>query len=156
MKEINPEHIKILSKIVNTCPYFELLSMSLKSLSNGESLLEMELNQNHLQPYGVIHGGVAASLIDAAAFWAVYSSVEDDVGLTTVELKLNYLATASKGSLVAKGRCIKAGKKLCLGEATIENGEGGLVAHGTSTIMVTDFFEIEGHSDLPPKYLEKY
>lgn len=53
--------------------------------------------------------------------------------MTAVEIKLNFLAPASTGRLIARGRSIKVGKTLCLGEAMIEAERGKLLAHGTLT-----------------------
>lgn len=154
IKRLNPAHVAAVAKTVNTCPYFNLLSMELKSLGLGKSHLEVETQKKHLQPYGIVHGGVCASLADAAIYWAVYSGMEDTVGLTTVEIKLNYLAPVSAGRLIAKGKCIKVGKSICLGEASVEDSKGNLVAHGTSTLMVVDALKIQGHSQLPPKFID--
>jgi uncharacterized protein (TIGR00369 family) len=153
LKKLNPAHVAAVAKTVNTCPYFTLLSMELKSLELGESYLEVETQEKHLQPYGIVHGGVCASLADAAIYWAVYSGMEETVGLTTVEIKLNYLAPVSSGRLIAKGKCVKVGKTICLGEASVEDSKGNLVAHGTSTLMVLDSLKIWGHSQLPPKFI---
>lgn len=79
--------------------------------------------------------------------------MEADVGLTTVEIKVNYLAPVSKGRLIAKGRSIKTGSRICLGEATVEDADGVSLAHGTSTIMVLDSLKIKDQSQLPPKFL---
>lgn len=155
MKKLNPAHVAAAAKHINSSPYFTLLSMEITSLGWGESHLEVFVQKKHLQPYGFVHGGVYASLVDAAAFWAVYSQMEEDSGLTTVDMKLNYLAPASDGCLIAKGRSIKTGKTLCLGEASIEDEKGRLLAHGTSTIMVLDKFKIQGQSQLPPKFLDQ-
>jgi uncharacterized protein (TIGR00369 family) len=154
MKVLNPEHVKTVTAVVNNCPYFKLLSAELKSLGWGESYLELEVQEKHFQPYGIVHGGVCASVLDAAAFWAVYAGFEEVVGLTTVEMKINYLAPVSEGRLIARGRCIKAGKTICLGDATIEDNKGRLVAHGTSTVMVLDSMLIENQGALPPKFKE--
>ena len=143
-----------IAKTVNTCPYFTLLSMEIRSLDWGESRLEVTIQEKHLQPYGMVHGGVCASLADAAIYWAVYSGMEETVGLTTVEIKLNYLASVSAGRLIAKGKCIKVGKSICLGEASVEDDKGNLVAHGTSTMMVLDSLKIQGQSQLPPKFID--
>lgn len=134
-KELNPNHVAAVAKTVNTCPYFGLLSMQIKDLTWGRSRLEAGIGEKHLQPYGMVHGGVFASLIDAAAFWAVYTQMEDDHGLTTVEMKLNYLAPAADGVLVATGRCLKIGRTLCLGEGSIADARGKLLAHSTATFM---------------------
>jgi len=154
IKKLNPAHVAAIAKTVNTCPYFTLLSMELKSFDLGESHLEVEVQQKHLQPYGIVHGGVCASLADAAIYWAVYAGREETVGLTTLELKLNYLAPVSAGRMIAKGRSVKVGKSICLGEASVEDDKGNLVAHGTSTLMVLDSLKIHGQSQLPPKFLD--
>jgi uncharacterized protein (TIGR00369 family) len=154
MKKLNPAHFSAVAKAANACPYFTLLSMEIRSLEWGESYLEVALQEKHLQPYGIVHGGVCASLIDAAVYWAVYAAVEKVVGLTTVEIKVNYLAAVSRGRLIGKGRSIRVGKSICLGEASIEDEGGTLVAHGTSTLMILDSLKISGQSQLPPKFLD--
>jgi uncharacterized protein (TIGR00369 family) len=154
LKKLNPAYVAAIAKTVNTCPYFTLLSMELKSFELGESHLEIETKEKHLQPYGMVHGGVCASLADAAIYWAVNSAMDENVGLTTVEIKLNYLAPVLAGRLIAQGKCIKIGKSICLGEASVEDSKGNLVAHGTSTLMVLDSLRIQGHSQLPPKFID--
>jgi uncharacterized protein (TIGR00369 family) len=154
MRVFNPEHMAAVAAAVNDCPYFRLLSAELRSLGWGESHLELEIQRKHLQPYGLVHGGVCASIIDAAAFWAVYAGFEEVVGLTTVEIKVNYLTPISEGRLMAEGRCIKAGKTLCLADASVRDDRGRLVAHGTSTVMVLKSIAFEGQKDLPPKFIE--
>jgi uncharacterized protein (TIGR00369 family) len=148
--ELNPRYTEAVAMLVNRCPYFLLLSMEIKDLQWGTCLLEVELGEKHLQPFGKVHGGAIASVVDAAAFWAVFPQVEKGMGLTTVEMKLNYLAPAEKGKLVAQGRCIKMGRTIALGETYVRNGEGVLVAHGTATMMVVPDLHIPGCENLPP------
>ena len=148
--QLNPRYTEAVSVLINRSPYFSLLSMTLKDLQWGTCLMEVELEEKHLQPFGNVHGGAIASLVDAAAFWAVFPQVERGKGLTTVEMKLNYLAPVQKGKLVARGRCIKLGRTLALGETSVTNGEGTLIAHGTATMMVVPELRIPGYEDLPP------
>ena len=137
MKKINPVYIKRVNQMVNRSPYFELLSMEIKEVGLGFSVLGIELAQKHLQPFGMVHGGVFASIIDAAAFWAIFYDIDDqDAGATTVDLKLNYLAPAASGKLLAKGRQIKLGKTLGYAEAEVTDENGKILAHGTSTLML--------------------
>ncbi|MBU2512602.1 PaaI family thioesterase [bacterium] len=153
MKTINPDWIAAIQKIVNPCPYFKLQTMSIKDIGYGSSRLEIELKKDHLQPFGVVHGGVFASLIDAAGFWAVFSQADPEVGMTTVELKLNYLAPAVEGKLVGIGSCIKLGRSLGLGEARVESESGRLLAHGTTTLMVQPDLKLDNQIGFPAKYL---
>jgi uncharacterized protein (TIGR00369 family) len=149
-EELNPKYKEGVTKVVNQSPYFSLLSMEIKDLKWGTSLLEVELEEKHLQPFGYVHGGVMASVVDAATFWATFPQVENGLGLTTVEIKINYLAPVQKGKLKAEGRCIKMGKTLALGEAFVRDEEGKLIAHGTSTMMVLPGLTVKGYEDLPP------
>ncbi len=148
---LNPKYTRAISNIVNRSPYFSLLSMKIKKLEWGTSVLEVELKEKHLQPFGYVHGGAIASVMDAATFWAVFPRVRDGMGLTTVEIKVNFLAPVREGRLVVKGRCIKIGKTLALGDATIYDGKGNLLAHGTATMMIVPDLKVKGQDDLPPK-----
>ncbi len=153
-KVLNPEYLKPILEHVNACPYFQLLSVQIKGLDWGKSHLEVDVQEKHLQPYGMVHGGVCASIVDAACFWAVWTQVEGEVGLTTVEMKLNYLAPVSEGRLIAKGKSIKVGRTICLAEALVENNEGVLIAHGTSTLMILESLRLKGQNHLGSKYLD--
>jgi acyl-coenzyme A thioesterase PaaI-like protein len=79
--QLNPKYIQAISKVVNQSPYFSLLSMKIKELDWGTALLEIDLEEKHLQPFGYVHGGAIASVMDAAAFWAVFPQVQDGMGL---------------------------------------------------------------------------
>ena len=155
MKKPNPEYIKRINEIVNTCPYFELLSMKLMDVGVDYSFLEIDLARKHLQPFEMVHGGVFASIIDAAAFWSVYFGIEDQsAGLTTVDLKLNYLAPAVSGKLLARGRQIKVGRTLGYAEARVFDQSEKVLAHGTSTVIILPGKALAADPPLPPKFIE--
>jgi uncharacterized protein (TIGR00369 family) len=154
MKKLNPAYMTAVAAEVNHCPYFQLLSMTILDLGEGTSRLEIAVQEKHHQPFGMVHGGVFSSLVDAAAFWAVFPLLEEGLGLTTVEMKLNYLAPATAGTLQAAGHCLKLGKTLALGEARIEDREGRLLAYGTATLMVLPGLSIRGAAGYPRKFIE--
>ena len=155
MKKINPDFLQAVKTGTNGSPYFTLLSMKIIDFEIGSSHLEIETVPNkHLQPFGAVHGGVFASIIDAAAFWAVYPEADEDVGMTTVDLKVNYLAPSFGGKLIARGHCIKLGKTLGLGEVEVTNGTGKTLAHGTSTLIVLPGVSFVHHDSLPPKFID--
>lgn len=153
MKQLNPDHAAAVKARVNNCPFFNLISMKIDTLETGISFLEVDVQEKHLQPYGMVHGGVYSTLIDAAAFWAAYSTIDPSLGMTTVEMKLNYLAPASSGRFIARGKNIKTGKTICLSEATIFDQNARILAHGTSTLMILSSLELQEQDSLPPKYL---
>ncbi|MFH0957642.1 MAG: PaaI family thioesterase, partial [Pseudomonadota bacterium] len=99
------------------------------------------------------HGGVICSIIDAAAFWAVYGQAPEDVGMTSVDLKLNYLAPASGSKLLAEGKMIKLGRTLGYGQAEVMDENGRILASGSSTLMVIPDLSFRYAGQLPPKFL---
>jgi uncharacterized protein (TIGR00369 family) len=154
MSNLNPAWVEAVKAGVNPCPYFDLQSMRIIDLAPSLSHLEISLAKKHLQPFGLVHGGVFASLIDAAGFWAAFTETAPGLGLTTVEMKLNYLAPAVNGTLVGLGKCLKHGKTLALAEARVEDAAGKLLAHGTVTLMALASLHLPGQQTMPEKYLE--
>ena len=122
--------------MVNTSPYPKHLRMQLASISVDQAVVKLNTEQCHLQPFGIVHGGVLATLIDTATFWSVFLRLPEDAGLVNIDLKLNYLKSISSGLMTAQGRCIRAGRTINYAEASIKDKEGNLIAHGTSTLMV--------------------
>ena len=152
--DLNSAYVEQVNRLVNNSPYFQLLSMVLVDAGPGFSRMEISLAEKHLQPFGFVHGGVYASLIDAAAFWALFYEIEDPgAGATSVDLKLNYLAPAVSGRLIANGRRIRLGRTLGYAEATVTDEEGKLLAHGTSTLMILPGSnQLVIDHPLPPKF----
>lgn len=160
MKVINPEHIKGIIDLINRGPYFVLLSMEVKELNPGYSRVEVDLQNKHLNPFGGIHGGVYSSLIDTAAYWAVYCDVDEDAGYISLDVQVDNLAAVKEGYLVVEGKRIKVGRSICKAEATIRDINGKYLAHGTSKQMVTPGLQTinqaaaaMGYTVLPSKFI---
>lgn len=109
--------------------------MCLEAIEIDGATVALDLDERHFQPFGVVHGGVLATLIDTATFWAAFLRLPPDAGLVNIDLKLNYLQPANDGRLTATGRCIRPGRTLSYTEAYVHNARGELLAHGTSTLM---------------------
>ena len=159
MRELNRDHIDAVIQFLARCNYFNLLGLKVLDVGQGYSRVEMDFSDRHLNPFGGIHGGVYATLIDCASFWAVYSDIEEDAGLITLDLKVDYLAAIKKGKAIVEGKRIKAGRTICLSEAHVTDENGKLLAHGSSKQLVTDGLQsiklsaAAGGILLPPKFL---
>jgi uncharacterized protein (TIGR00369 family) len=136
MPQPNPDHIRELTELVNTSPFPAHMSMRLVSIAFDRAVLELKTAAHHLQAYGILHGGVLATLIDTATFWSVYLRLPEDSGLVNVDLKLNYLKPVADGLLRAEGRTIRSGNTLCYAEAYVMDSDREILAHGTSTLMI--------------------
>lgn len=136
MAKLNKAYIEKLMETVNTSPFPNHLRMRLVSISLDQATVKLETGQCHLQPFGIVHGGVMATLIDTATFWSAFLRLPEDDGLVNIDLKLNYLKSIVSGVITAEGRCIRAGRSISYAEARVMDKEGSLIAHGTSTLMV--------------------
>ncbi len=132
----NPQYRERLFALIDGAPFVRHMGMRITDIAWGRAAFELTPADFRLQPFGVIHGGNVATLIDSATFWACYLAMDsDDDGLASVDLKLNYLAPARVEALRCEGTLIKAGKTLSYAEAEVRGGNGQLIAHGTSTLM---------------------
>jgi uncharacterized protein (TIGR00369 family) len=136
MQKINPDYIEELKNVVKTSPYPKHMAMVVDKIEIDGAVIAIDLADFHLQPFGIVHGGVVATLIDTATFWAAFLRLPEDAGLVNVDLKLNYLRPVIEGRLIAKGFCLRPGRSICYSEAKVFDQNETLIAHGTSTLMV--------------------
>jgi len=137
MRQINPGHVQRLVQTINAAPYFQLLSMRIREMGLGYSVVEINVSEKHLNPFGGVHGGLFSSIIDSAASWALFYSIEDETaGLTSVDLNLSYLSPGIGGKLIAEGKQIKLGRTLGYADCKVTDANEKLLAFGTLTVMV--------------------
>lgn len=136
MPQSNPEYIRELISVVNTSPFPNHMIMKLKAIEFDQAVIELKTSHCHLQPYGIVHGGVLATLIDTATFWSVFMRIPEEAGLVNIDLKLNYLKPVDKGLLIAEGKAIRSGNSISYAEASVKNEDHELLAHGTSTLKI--------------------
>jgi uncharacterized protein (TIGR00369 family) len=135
---LTPEEFSFFQKHVAEVPFLQLLGIQLEQLGAGEAEMSLEIAPKHLQTMGIAHGGVIASILDSVTWWAAFAGLEpEDRGrLVSVDLKLNYLSAIKSGRAVAKGKCKKAGARICYAVGEIFDESGRLVADGSSTLIV--------------------
>ena len=136
MQKVNPAYVEALKGMVKNSPYPSHMQMTLDQIALDAAEVGIKLAECHLQPYWIVHGGVVATIIDTATFWAAFLRLPEDSGLVNVDLKLNYLQSVIDGKLTARGTCIRSGRSICYSEASVYNENDSLIAHGTSTLMV--------------------
>ena len=91
-----------------------------------------------MQQQGFGHAGLTFSIGDSAAGYAALSMLPPDVDVVTSEIKINLLAPARGARLVATGRVVKPGRRLCVVTAEVHaenDGESKLIAILQGTIV---------------------
>ncbi len=114
-------------------PFVKLLGMELLDISYGEARLKLTMRDELRQPYGVLHGGATASLIDTATAFAVISCLPEEERATTVDLTVHYLRPVAAGEIVCVAKVERAGKRILTVSAEVFNEAEKLVATALST-----------------------
>jgi uncharacterized protein (TIGR00369 family) len=133
--------------------------MKVMEIGSGYSIVVATILKNHMNPFGGLHGGVYASAIDTAAYWSAYCDLPENMGLVSIDIKVDFIAPIVDGDILVRGNRIKAGKSIHLTEAKMFDSNGKLLAHGTSNLLVTpnkqsinDIVEYIGSNKLPEKF----
>ena len=71
------------------------------------------------QQQGGFHGGALGALADIAGGYAGLTVVPEDMEITTVEFKINFLASFQNGELRAVGRVVRPGKRIIVTSAEV-------------------------------------
>ena len=82
---------KIIAGELPRPPISALMDFGLTELSEGRAVFTVEPAEYHYNPIGVVHGGLAATLLDSAMGCAVQSMLPAGAGYTTLEIKVNYV-----------------------------------------------------------------
>jgi uncharacterized protein (TIGR00369 family) len=119
-------------------PIGALMDFTLAEVTLGRAVFTAEPAEFHYNPIGVVHGGLAATLLDSAMGCAVHSMLPPGVGYTTLEIKVNFVRalTAATGTVRSEGTVVHMGSRTATAEGRIVDGAGKLYAHATTTCLV--------------------
>ena len=114
------------------------LGYDVTEAGSGRVVVTAEPSGIHLNPAGTVHGGLAATLLDSCMGLAIQSTLEKGVGQTTLEFKISLLRpiTPETGMIKAEGTVLSRGRRVGTAEGRITDGQGRLLAHGTTTCLI--------------------
>lgn len=120
-------------------PLLEWLNIELTRWGVGISEFGLAIAPKHLNRGGSLHGGVAATMLDAACGYAGLITEANELpgnGLTLM-LTISYLSRVSTGRIRAAGRLTRSGRSLYFASAELINEQGGLIATAQGTFKRT-------------------
>ena len=104
-----------------------------QSVGVGECELSLPYSDKVTQQQGAFHGGAIGALADIAAGYAALTQAPHGMEVVSVEYKINFLAGCQGGELRARGRVIKAGKRIIVTSAEVVH----VAPDGTETACAT-------------------
>jgi len=123
-----------LLELFNTGRIPKFFGFTLSFDEQGHAHVDLSYNPNLDQPCG-IHGGIMATLLDTAGWFAV-AAQSKTILVTTSELSIHFLNPAQECDLHAEGWVVKAGKRTLIGEMRVSKSDGEVAAIGTGTFVV--------------------
>ena len=106
------------------------IGLESKERSDGEATVVLHADESHTNPYGSVHGGAIATLVDSAMGEAVASAGAD--APVKIEMKVTYLEPAQPGELTATAKVRKRGRRITIVEAEVHQ-EDELIALALAT-----------------------
>jgi len=121
-------------------PLVKLLGMKLVEADEGRVVFTAEPAEQYYNGMGVVHGGLAAALLDSALGCAINSMMPAGKRFTTLELKINYTRpmTSAVGTVRCEAKVIHVGNRVATAEARVVDRRGRLYAHGTTTCIAVE------------------
>ena len=116
----------------------QTMNFALVEVAEGRAVFAMTPTEYHYNPIGVVHGGVAATLLDSAMGCAVNAALPVGMGFTTLEIKVNYLRplTMATGPVRAEGTVVHLGRRVAVAEASLSDASGKVYATASATCLI--------------------
>jgi uncharacterized protein (TIGR00369 family) len=116
----------------------ELFDINIKAAEPGLIVLTAIPTAEHYNPYGFVHGGYAAVLLDTCMTAAIVTSLEPGLSAVTLEYKISFTRPISgdTGVVRGEGKALHVGRQMAIAEGRLLDATGRLLAHGTTTCHV--------------------
>ena len=136
--EVLPENV-IETINANLGGFNNTVGLRFTKATPGEYVAEIDIDGRHLQPYGLVHGGVYAAMIETlcstGAALTVWEENKHTVGL---ENNTSFLRAVRGGRLRCTARPLVLGKRSHVWEAHVHDDRNRLVATGRVRLMVLE------------------
>jgi uncharacterized protein (TIGR00369 family) len=116
----------------------KIMGYEITAAEHGRVVISAEPSDLHLNPWGTVHGGLAATVLDSCMGLAIHSTLERGLGSTTLEFKIALMRpiTPATGVITAEGVVLNRGRRVGTAEGRITDAKGRLLAHGTTTCLI--------------------
>jgi uncharacterized protein (TIGR00369 family) len=117
-------------------PFVQHLGFELLVFENGQSELRYRPADEHLNSFGVTHGGACMTFLDVVLATAA-RSVDKTMGVVTIELKTTFMRAAAQPQagqyLSGRGKLLHRTATLAFCEGSLYDAAGHLCTHATAT-----------------------
>ncbi len=125
-----------------TSGIMQMLGGRIDSLDEGVCVMSLTLEEKHMNPNGVVHGGVLTTLVDEATGHAIVTirglELMAETPHVTLDMSVSFLSGARVGDeLVCEATTLRLGRAVAFAEAEVRRrGSDDLVAKGRFTYAI--------------------
>src|SRR5262249_2145399 len=119
-------------------PMTSLLNLRLLEAEEGRVVFSAVPTRAHYNGMGIVHGALAAALLDSALGCAVNTLAPAGKIFTTLEMKINFTRplTREVGPVRCYANVLHMGRRVATAEGRVVDKRGTLYAHGTATCIL--------------------
>ena len=116
----------------------QTLGYDVVEAESGRVVITLDPTGAHLNPWGTVHGGVTATLLDSCMGLAIQSMLDKGITSTTLEFKISLVRaiTLETGRIRAEGKVLNCGRRIGTAEGRVTDAKDRLLAHGTTTCLI--------------------
>ena len=107
-----------------------MLGLDLLEVSAGSVVAQWDIDARHLQPQGIVHGGVYASVVETCCSVGAAAAAPPGTRVVGVENHTSFVRAVRDGQLSARAAQ--------LWECVISDAEGRLIATGRLRVLCVD------------------
>jgi uncharacterized protein (TIGR00369 family) len=119
-------------------PMARLLGFQMTEIGDGVAAFTVTPDESTYNPIGMVHGGLLCTLLDSVAGCALHTRLEAGVAYSSIEIKVNFLKAihAKTGTIEARGRVVRAGRRVGFAEAEAYSGDQ-IVGSASTSLLIT-------------------
>lgn len=112
-------------------PFAEHLQFDTRHCDGGSARIAYAARPEHLNSFGIVHGGAVMTLLDVVMA-AAARSLQPDMGMITIELKTSFMRPAV-GAVIGRAEVLHRTRKMAFVQGHVDDAQGQLCAHATGT-----------------------
>jgi len=134
---VSQERLEELRALVADAPFYRWSGMQILDVEDGSVTVALDLAEHHLNLQGLAHGGIIATLADAAMGLGLRSALESGRRHVSVEIGVHYLRPVTRGRVRAVGHAVRIGREIAYAQADVLDANDRLLARADGTYSVT-------------------
>lgn len=118
--------------------WLQALGLELVEVTANSVVAHWDIDARHLQPQGIVHGGVYASVVETCCSVGATAAAPPGKVAVGIENHTSFIRPVREGRLSARAAPLQAGRRAQLWECNISDTAGRLIATGRLRLMCVD------------------